>query len=184
MQIREIGYIDDEGSSTRFFILNDRVLNLVLPRVKSEARYHIDKFVVSLGGEYSPWLWVGLDQELTINPGLEATPFSSEQSATNAFSLNGKLSYRNDIITPRTYFEYDHLAIKYNVNTAAGEAEIHSLTQTLTWGATLVLKFIKLKDINPSVSFSNIWDWTTDLSVEDAEPSLEKDFEFSFGFEF
>jgi hypothetical protein len=184
MRIREIGYIDNAETDTRFFILNDRVLNLILPRVKGEARYHTRWLTFSIGGEYSPWLWVGLDQELTINPGLDASPFESQQSATNAFSLNGNMYFRNEFLTPKGFFEYDHLAIKYSANSVGGEVEVHSLTQTLTLGGTFVLNFIKMKDIHPSITVSNVWDWTTDLSVDNAEAVVDKEFEFSFGFEF
>jgi hypothetical protein len=183
MQIREIGYIDDT-SDTRFFILNDRVLNLFLPRIKGNARYQIDPLLITIGGEYAPWLWVSLDQELTINPGLPEKTYHSEQSATNAFSLNSKIKLKNEIISPEVFVEYDQLAIEYGAYTAGGEIEIDTLMQDLTVVGTLVLGFIDLKEIHPSFSFGYSWSWTTDLSVENAEAELEKDYRIMVGFQF
>ena len=181
MDIREIGYIDSEG--TRYFILNDRNLRLLLPRVKGKFSYKYNSINFSVGGEYSPWLKVDLDQELTISPGLEEIPFSSSQSANNGFSLNSTIRFSSLFITPEISIEYDHLAIVYDVYTAGGEATIDTLLQTFTTNFTLVLNIINLKGLNPTISYGYVWDWATDMSI-DSSPDLSKDSSFSFGFEF
>ncbi len=181
MDIREIGYIDSEG--IRYFILNDRNLRLFLPRVKGKFSYKYNNINFSIGGEYSPWLKVDLDQELTISPGLEKTPFSSSQSANNAFSVNSKIRFSNLFISPEISAEYDHLAIVYDIYTAGGEATINTLLQTLSTNFTLVMNIINLKGLHPTFTYSYVWDWTTDMSNA-SSPDFSKDTSFSFGFEF
>jgi len=181
MDIREIGYIDYDG--TRYFILNDRNLKLLLPRVKGEFSYNYNNINFSIGGEYSPWLKVNLDQQLTISPVLDKVLFTSSQSANNAFSVNSKIRFSNLFISPAISAEYDHLTIMYDIYTAAGEATINTLLQTLSTNFTLVLNIINLKGLHPTVTYGYIWDWTTDQSA-DTLPTLLKDSKFSFGFEF
>ena len=155
----------------------------ILPRIKGTFSYNYNAFKFAVGGEYSPWLNVALDQELTISPILEEVLFSSSQSANNAFSINSKIRFTNLIISPEISVEYDHLAIVYDIYTAGGEATIDTLLQTLNTDFTLVLNIINLKGLHPTVTYSYIWDWTTDRS-DDSSPVLSKDSSFSFGFEF
>lgn len=182
MNLREIGYVDQ--SETRFFILNDRTLNLILPRVNGEMGFTHQFLNIAVGGEYSPWLWVDLSQELTISPGLPKTEYSSGQSATHAFSVNGRIRFSNPIITPVVRAEYDHLGIVYDVYTAGGEQQIDVLMQTLNGLVTFVFNIIDLKGLHPTVSVGYSWDWSTDRSAAGAVPVLDKAFSYRFGFEF
>lgn len=180
MSIREIGYIDQDG--TRFFILNDRVLNLVLPRLRLDGRFAFYPFTLTVGGEYAPWLCVAIDQELTISPGLDATPFSSAQPAHHAYSLNGSLRWENRFFAPRVHVEYDDLRIEYGILTAGGEAVIHHRIEVLTYGVTAELRFIELNGLHPTVSIGNETTRLTDLGITDAVPSSTTRLKYSFGF--
>jgi len=181
MDIREIGYVDYED--TRFFILNDRTLNLFLPRLKGDLCFENKLMRFTMGGEYSPWLYVVLDQELTISPGLDKTSFSSSQSATNAYSINSKVRFINSMIIPEISAEYDYLAIKYDVYTAGGEATIDTLMQTLTTDFTLIFTIINLKGLHPTLTWEYEWDWTTDM-VSDTSADLVTKSSIGVGFEF
>ncbi|GEM_PF-4011557 len=182
MKIREIGYIDSSG--TRYFILNDRILNLMLPRLKGKIALNKYPFSASLAGEYSPWLYVDLQQELTISPGLDKTPYHSAQPAYNAFSINMKTRLDSKLVSPFINLEYDNVAIKYRIYTAGGEAVINTLMQNLSVTGTLVLSGISLNNLHPSVSAGYEWDWATDLSEKASKPILSTKNYLRFGFEF
>ncbi len=184
MDIREIGYMDIE--TTRYFILNDRIIQLVLPRIKGKLLATEGPLQFTLGCEYSPWLSVSLDQELTISPVLEKTLFDSSQSATNAFSVNTKLRYSNPVITPQIFLEYDYLSIVYDFLDFSGVgATADQEIKTLTLEGMLVFSAVELNGIHPAIVFSYTWDWTTATINNGSPDSLDDtDFSIGFGFEF
>lgn len=182
MSIREIGYLDQD--TTRFFILNDRILNLLLPRIRFEGRGVLSPFVVRVGGEYSPWLFVAIDQELTISPGLDATNFHSEQSAFHAYSVNGSFRWNNPILSPEVRFEYDDLRISYGILTAGGEATINNRIEVFEFGVSVVFGFIDVNGLHPTVGFGNERVAMFDLSSESSEPITNNRLRYSIGLEY
>ncbi|MBI9104479.1 MAG: hypothetical protein JEY99_18840 [Spirochaetales bacterium] len=184
--IREVGY--SEFPDYHRFLINDRVINLILPRIKGTLVKQSGLWKLELGGEYSPWLSVGLDQQLKIisdNPssGNLSGDYASNstQSANNAFSLNGLFRYKTPLLIPELYLEYDHLQIEYEMVTGTES----SLDQTLSSQIMVVLDFISLKGIHPSVAFHYDWNWRTKLSEgASGEAELTENTYFTFGFEF
>ena len=180
MDIREIGYID--SGPTRYFVLNDRNLRLFLPRIKGLFSSLRGGWKFSLGGEYSPWLHVDLDQVLTVSPGLEEVPYRSSQSAINAFSVNSSLRFMNPLLTPQISVVFDQLGIRYGINTAGGETVIDTLLQTLSGEVMLVFSAVNLSGVHPTAALRNDWDWTTDRAAG-GSAELVSGFQFTFGFE-
>ena len=184
MDLRELGYTDQYNSSAdevvRFFILNDRNIYLTLPMVTFESGYKSSFARISVGGEYSPWLFVNLEQELTISPGLDKTSFSSKQSAQNAYSLNSSLRIFTPYVQPEFFVEYDYLDITYDVLTANGEAEVDTANRTLRLRGTLIPRVVNLKGIFPSISVVYEKDWYEDSVTSTTETDDNISFQFGF----
>jgi len=174
-----------EYSTYESFIINDRVIDLLLPRIKGTFVRQSGLWELNLGGEYSPWLSVGLDQKVKVistDPTRSGEVSSDKiQSAQHAFSLNGLFRYKTLYITPEVFIEYDQLQIEYE---AIGET-INTLDQTLSSQFLVVLDFVDLNGIHPSIAFHYDWAWNTDLSEgASGEASLSESTYFTFGFEF
>jgi hypothetical protein len=184
MRFREIGYTDvTEGAdTTRYFILNDRVITLVMPRLTGEATYLVGPLRLSAGGEYAPWLRVGLNQTLEISPGMEATPFESTQFASNAFSVNGSARINAPVIGLTGRVEYDSVAIVYEALTAAGEQTIDAHIRTLSTEFGLVLSMISISGLSPTVGMRVSWDWTgpSGSALADLQPDRASDLILGF----
>ena len=190
MDLRQIGYYDID--SIRHFMLNDRLLQLFLPRIKGKINYNKDKFSFSFGGEYAPWLKVIMIQELTFSPYYSedfqevanGLAYETRPSSHNAFSLNSMIKYDNLYVTPKINLEYDYLDIKYSMVGIDGYGTEDSLTQTLNMTFTLALNFIKINGINPTVTYNKSWDWYTNQAVVNPEAVLSTTSGFGFGFTF
>lgn len=187
MDLREIGYIDQvlEGDTeaTRFFILNDRIIDLFLPRIVTGTIINMPFFTLKVAGEYSPFLQVKLNQELTISPGsYDREPFTSSQSTNNAWSVNGTLSLPVPFLEPEVFVEYDHLNIVYDVLTAGGESSVESIINTLSIKTSLIPRFINLQGFYPTVSL--VWEknWTKNIIGGTTDDSDEDAISFQFGF--
>lgn len=185
MKFREIGYVDvgEAPDVTRYFILNDRVITLVMPRVTGEGRYVTGPLELSAGGEYAPWLYVGLDQVLEISPGRESTPFESTQSATNAYSVNAgaRLNSRYADLITRT--EFDSVAIVYDALTAGGEQTINAHIRTLSAEFGLALSMLSVSGLHPTIGVRMSWDWTGPAGTALADLLPERTSDLILGFE-
>lgn len=185
MRFREIGYVDvgDDPDVVRYFILNDRVITLVMPRITGEGRYVTGPVELSAGGEYAPWLHVGLNQVLEISPRLESTPFESTQSATNAFSVNAGARLNSPYLDLITGAEYDSVAIVYDVRTAGGEARIDAHIRTLTTEVSLALSMLSVSGLHPTIGLRMSWDWTGPAGTALADLLPERTNDLILGFE-
>jgi hypothetical protein len=177
-----VSWGDDPGSLD--VTDSNRIINLYLPRVVVGGSLNLPYLKAKLGGEYSPWLQVNLDQELTITPIIipEERAFSSSQSTTNAWSVNGTLSLPIPFLEPELFVEYDHLNIVYDVLTATGEAEVESTIRTLSVKTTLIPRFLNLQGFYPTISVVWAKGWTE--NVIDGVPSDAADDKVSFQFGF
>jgi len=192
MNISELGYVDATVGSVayRFFLANDRLINLALPKLRVDSSLDAGPVSIDLGGEYSPWLYVRLDQTLSTS----ATPsypaelptdreHESSQSAYNAFSIDGSLRFRSDFIEPGIEAVYDWLAIKYEYVGALGSIDIsNSRMSTLTLGGSAVLRFVKIAGLSPKIRVSRVMEWADDLSDDAGAVAGDSRWKFFLGF--
>jgi len=177
MTIREIGYID-QGAS-RYFVLNDRTIDIYLPRAKLAGSLALGALAFELSGEYSPWYQVDLAQQLTVSPVFPKTSHASSQSAMNALSFDGDVAFGIPGFKPIIGFGYDRVPIAYSALTATGLADFDTLIETLRFKATLELGFLKIGALVPAVLAQYEKTTTTDYV---SHQSIADDGKWTFGF--
>lgn len=199
MKISELGYVDGyvprTTNSYRFFMANDRVIDLILPKLRVDSRLGLGPLSLTFGGEYAPWLYVRLDQTLST----AATPTNSspvyagslpadknhksEQSAANAFSIDGSAFFRSAFIEPGIEATYDDLSIKYEYLDAFGRVAVSDTRfQTLTIGGSAIFRFAKVAGLSPKVSVSRVLDWADDLADSAGPVASDGEWKLFLGF--
>jgi hypothetical protein len=200
MSISELGYADVSRDFTddaianpidyRFFLANDRVIDLALPKLRLDSKFWVGPFSASLGGEYSPWLFVKLDQTLSTST-TPAFPLDlptdkhhvSTQSANSAFSLEGSVYFRNSFVEPGIEASYDYLSIKYGYLNAFGIAStMDSRAQTLKLSGSAIFRFMKVAGLSPKIGLVRAMEWNDDLSDDEGPVASGGDWKLSLGF--
>lgn len=113
--IKEVGYVD-ASDSKRYFIVNDRNIDLILPRIKLDLATHNKFLNFSLTGEAAPWLGVFFDQALYIDDSgtLDPTTLSSFGSGMGAFSATMRISASTSFIKPEVEAIIDYIPVAYD----------------------------------------------------------------------
>jgi hypothetical protein len=139
--LKEVGYID-LSSGGRLFLVNERDILLILPRIKAALSGNLGPLSVSVDGEYAPWFPVTLKQTLetsTTGP-LAVAEHSSKGTGSNAWSVSGSAILRNSILSPEVEFSYDNVPISYSyldASTAVNNLDALILDTSLLGGFTL-----------------------------------------------
>jgi len=174
--LREIGYTD--GSGTQYFVLNDRTMNRWFPRLHGEGHINLGSLRLGAGGEYSPWYYLTILQELTISPGLPKRENNSVQSGFNAFSINGEISLNTDPLSISLSGIYDNVTLKYSALTASGTIPMDTLNEVISIKGEIAFTTIRINGLNPTI-FTQYQ--TASVTDRIAQSRIVSDGTWSFG---
>jgi hypothetical protein len=113
--IKEIGYVD-ASDGKRYFLVNERNIDLMLPRLKMDLGYSSSLFILHLSGEAAPWFFVCFDQSLYVDDSGARLPttLSTTSSGFAAASVNANLSIFEKVIAPELQVFVDYVPITYD----------------------------------------------------------------------
>lgn len=113
--IKEIGYVD-ASDGKRYFLVNERNIDLMLPRLKMDLGYSSSLFTLHLSGEAAPWFFVFFDQSLYVDDSGARLPttLSTTSSGFAAASANANLSLLGKTIAPELQIFVDYVPIAYD----------------------------------------------------------------------
>ena len=113
--IKEIGYVDAIDGK-RYFLINERNIDLILPRLTLDLGFSSNLFNLRVSGEAAPWFFVFFDQSLYVaDSGVrQPTILSTTNSGFAAASANANLSIFGNTITPELQVFADYVPIAYD----------------------------------------------------------------------
>jgi|GEM_PF-5079775 len=173
------GFVIPATGTNTLLLTNDRTLNVLLPTIDTKFRAELWPVRIDLGGEYSPMVFVSLDQEANTDPvypgftddGPVST--SGDYQSGQSFSVNGSLLFNLPFVAPSIAAEYTHLPIEYDIATVGGVQTIDTLIRELSFDATVAVKVLGLLGFSPTLSVRYDRAWTEIDGVDDVETSDE-----------
>ncbi len=144
MSLKEVGYIDLAGGG-RLFLVNERSIDLLLPRLKVSLAGEAGPLSLSLEGEVSPYYIVNLTQRLSTSTGGVPTAKTLSSPGFGSWAASGDASLRlaGTIIAPELRVGLDSVPMAYSYLNASGqEAAIDSLIVTVRAMAGAGLPFL------------------------------------------
>jgi len=179
--IEELLYDADEGftipaTGTKSLLLtNDRSLDVLLPTVDVRSRTELDMFRLDVGGEYSPAVFVSLEQTADTEPVFPgftddgAVSTSGSYQSGQSFSISGSLLLNTPIIAPSLSGEYTHLPIEYEIATVGGEQSIDTLIREISFDSTVAFKVVSVFAFSPTIRVRYDRSWTEIEGADDVE---------------
>ncbi len=112
--IKEIGYVD-AADGKRYFLINERNIDLILPRLTLDLGFSSSLINLRLSGEAAPWFFVLFDQSLYVADSGARLPttLSTTSSGFAAASANANLSIFGKAVTPELQVFADYVPIAY-----------------------------------------------------------------------
>ena len=112
--IREIGYVDAAGP-VRYFLVNDRTIDMFLPRLTLEFDDDIGPLRISADAEAAPWLGVRLGQSLYVGSSGSLVPRTLDTFSTGWAAASGRLGVALDLpaFMPELECTVDYVPIAY-----------------------------------------------------------------------
>ena len=166
-RLEEIGYTDI--ASSRYFMINTRAIDLMLPRAKLSFGLIMGPLKITIDGEYSPWFTVNLNQTLAV--GTTGTPVESNHlsatTAANAFSVNGNIVLNSPVLIPEIQYGIDIVPLAYSflgldgAGTVATYA-IDTITSNLSILGGFTLAGLKVNGVMVRVLAGYEWDTIVD----------------------
>lgn len=153
--LKEVGYVD--SGSTRFFLVNERTINLLLPRIKggvSGTTGRSGGLRFGLNAEFAPWFPVFFAQSLSVStsgPREEKTTASTGYGAM-AWAASGNAALRSPVASVLLEGGIDWVPVRYTyLDYSLTESTLDSLMVNFNFYGGLALHFIKLGDASPRV---------------------------------
>jgi len=157
--LKEVGYIDLVDGS-RLFLVNDRHIELILPRLKTSLSANAGPLKLSIEGEVAPWYMVTLTQTLSTSTSgvpVEKT-LSSPGTGNWAYSADAVLVINNSVLTPELRFGFDSVPIAYAYLDALGtESYLDSLIFNVRAMAGGSIDFLRFSGAAPRVLVGYEW---------------------------
>lgn len=164
--IKEVGYVDLPDAS-RLFLINERRIELLLPRLKASAYGNLGPLRLSVEGEVSPWYTVSLTQTLTTSASGDPTVGTIESPGTGSWaaSADGSIVIKGSFISPEVRFGFDSVPMAYDYLNAFGvQGSIDSLIVNLRLMGGASLSFLRSGGSAPRVLAGYEWNRVQDRS--------------------
>ena len=168
---KEVGYLDH--GIERYFLVNERDIQLILPRIKSGVQVKAGRFRAEVDGELAPWLKVLFKQKLSVNtagPRTE-TSLDSDGLGTMAWSIRGSLSLSTAIALPSVEGSVDMVPIEYSYIALGEDGDGNIVPFTTSLDSTMInlavyggfsLHGIKLGGSSPRIMIGYAWSGVKD----------------------
>jgi len=165
--IKEVGYVDMTDDS-RLFLVNERRIELLLPRLKMSASGALGPLRLSAEGELSPWYTVNLTQTLTTSG--SGTPvektLQSPGTGNWAASADGSIVIIGSILSPELRFGFDSVPMAYDYLDALGtERYLDSLIVNVRIMGGASLSFLRSGGSAPRILAGYEWNRVQDKST-------------------
>ena len=162
--IKEVGYVDMADDS-RLFLVNERHIELLLPRIKASASGAVGPLRLSVEGEVSPWYTVNLTQTLTtsVSGAPDEKSLQSPGTGSWAASADGSIMIKGSILSPEVRLGFDSVPMAYGYLDALGtERHLDSLIVNLRLMGGASLGFLGSGGAAPRVMAGYEWNRVQD----------------------
>lgn len=168
---KEVGYLD--RGIDRYFLVNERDIKLILPRIKSGVQVKAGRFRAEVDGEFAPWLKVLFNQKLSVNtagPRTE-TSLDSDGLGSMAWSVRGSLAFSTAIASPSVEGSINMVPIEYTYIALGEDLDGNIVPFTTSLDSTMInlavyggfsLHGIKLGGSSPRIMVGYSWSGVKD----------------------
>jgi len=162
--LKEVGYVD-LPDSTRLFLINERRIELLLPRLKASISSVAGPLRFSVEGEASPWYIVNLTQSLTTTIGGDTMEKTLPNPGTGSWatSADGSIVIKGSVLSPEVRFGFDSVPMAYNYLDSLGtERYLDSLIVNIRLMGGASLGFLGAGGAAPRVLAGYEWNRVLD----------------------
>lgn len=165
--INEVGYVDLSDSS-RLFLVNDRHIEMFLPRLKGSIMGNAGPLSLSIEAELAPWYIVQLTQTLSTS----TTGAPDKQTLTSpgtgnwASSADASLVIKGSFVSPELRIGFDSTPMAYSyLNVLGTETYLDSLIFDVRIMGGGKLDFLNFGGAAPRVMAGYEWNRVQDKST-------------------
>ncbi len=161
--INEVGYVDaDDG---RYFLVNDRHIELLLPRIKAGVSGYSGVFSGSFSAEFAPWFPVSLSQTLSVGTGgpRDEMTHISNGYGMGAWSATASAAMRTTLVSPSFEALVDWVPVAYSyLDYALQEQSLNSIIMNVSVFGGVTINALKLGGSSPRIMIGYEWNKVRD----------------------